>query len=70
MQIRNTVNRANNYNLTAHVGSAGVVVILTEVHLALASKYLYRGKRVGFLPARFIVSPYLHSSIHAIEMYP
>lgn len=27
MQIRNTVNRANNYNLTAHVGSAGVVVL-------------------------------------------
>lgn len=48
MQIRNTVNRANNYNLTAHVGSAGAVAILTELHLAHASKSSYREKTLDF----------------------
>lgn len=58
MQIRNTVNRANNYNLTAHVGSAGVAAILTEVR-ALTEKS-YRGKAwISLslsLPAGFDVS--------------
>jgi len=55
MQIRNTVNRTNNYNLTAHVGCAQVVVISTEVHLALQN--LCIEEKIGFLPKELIVSP-------------
>lgn len=37
MQIRNTVNRANNYNLTAHVESTGMIVICINGGCALRS---------------------------------
>jgi len=38
MQIRNAVNRANNYNLTAHVAGHRAIVILTPAPRALLSE--------------------------------